>query len=197
MEVSQETVLELGDIMLAALASQEPTSLTSSPQDTPALVSAPTATTFSTSNVAAPMVPIVGGQTFKQPTSIVGGQTSKQPTITAVAGTEEYCHIEPKNMHSEDVTNLGDEKLLATKLQESKTAGTVEYCHTVPKKMQSIDVTNLGDEKLLAIKLLETKTAGKEEYCQTVPKNMHSKDVKNLGDEQLLTTKLQKTRRPS
>ena len=54
-KVSQETVLDLGNIMLAALASQEPTSLTSSPQDTPALVSAPTATTCSTSNVAAPM----------------------------------------------------------------------------------------------------------------------------------------------
>ena len=74
-----------------------------------------------------------------EPESRVGGQTNKQPTITAAAGTREYCHIEPENMHNDVVTNLGDEKLLATKLQKSKTAGTVEYCHTVPKKMQSMD----------------------------------------------------------
>ena len=57
-----------------------------------------------------------------EPESRVGGQTNKQPTITAAAGTREYCHIEPENMHNDVVTNLGDEKLLATKLQKSKTA---------------------------------------------------------------------------
>ena len=86
-------ILELGDVMLAALASHEPVSLTPSPRDTPAQELVVTATTCSTSHVAAPMVPMVGGQTFKQPTSTVGGQTSKQPTITAVAGTEESFSI--------------------------------------------------------------------------------------------------------
>ena len=121
--------------MLAALDSRGPASLPAS-QNTPA----PTATTFSTSNVAAPSepesapvsepesepesepasVPEPGPES--EPESRVGGQTNKQPTITAAAGTQEYCHIEPENMHNDVVTNLGDEKLLATKLQKSKTA---------------------------------------------------------------------------
>ena len=56
MGVSQETVLDLGNFLLAALASREPTSLTSPTQDSPALVSPTTATTCPTSNVVAPQL---------------------------------------------------------------------------------------------------------------------------------------------
>ena len=97
--VQEEKFYELGDIMLAALDSRGPASLPAS-QNTPA----PTATTFSTSNVAAPSEPESApvsepeSEPESEPTSVpepgpesepesrVGGQTNKQPTITAAAG---------------------------------------------------------------------------------------------------------------
>ena len=94
--------------MLAAVVNHELTAFPPSPPGTPAPQSAPTATTCSTSHVAAPMELMVGGQTIKQ------------PTIKAVTGTEEAPSIQTKDKQTQNVTNLDDERLLTTKPPEAE-----------------------------------------------------------------------------
>ena len=109
MQLSTDSVPELGDVVLAAVFSCDSTSdlvpeaevlqdeseascPTPAPspeaESTPAPPPEPSRATCSSSLIAAPLEPLVGGQTFKQPTFPVTGQIDNQPMVAAIDEAE-------------------------------------------------------------------------------------------------------------